>query len=139
MALLLVFQGYYWPKMTKDCGKYAQECEKCQKFMPIHHVSSNELISIASPWPITKWGIDIVGSLLQAPRHKQFMLVATDYFSKWVKAETFANIKDFDVVIFLWKNILWRFRLLTVIVADNGSQFISTRFKELCSTCKIKI
>lgn len=62
-----------------------------------------------------------------------------ELLSKWVEVEAFANIKDFDLVAFLWKNILCRFGVLRVIVTDNGFQFISTRFKEFCSAWKINI
>ncbi|RVX11162.1 hypothetical protein CK203_013254 [Vitis vinifera] len=41
--------------------------------------------------------MDIVGPLPAAPAQKKFMLVATDYFSKWVEAEAYASIKDKDV------------------------------------------
>ncbi|RVX19314.1 hypothetical protein CK203_008697 [Vitis vinifera] len=35
-----------------------------------------------------------------------FLLVATNYFSKWVKAEAYVSIKDKDVSKFIWKNIM---------------------------------
>ncbi|RVW17465.1 hypothetical protein CK203_085504 [Vitis vinifera] len=41
--------------------------------------------------------MDIVGPLPAAPAQKKFLLVATDYFSKWVEAEAYASIKDKDV------------------------------------------
>ena len=41
--------------------------------------------------------MDIVGPLPVATAQKKFLLVATDYFSKWVEAEAYANIKDKDV------------------------------------------
>ncbi|RVW84731.1 hypothetical protein CK203_046660 [Vitis vinifera] len=49
------------------------------------------------PWPFAQWGMDIVGPLPAAPAQKKFLLVATDYFSKWVEAEAYASIKDKDV------------------------------------------
>nr|CAN74249.1 hypothetical protein VITISV_035574 [Vitis vinifera] len=39
--------------------------------------------------------------------HKKFLLVATDYFSKWVEAEAYASIKDKDVTKF-FDNITFR-------------------------------
>ena len=46
---------------------------------------------------------------LSAAAQKKFLLVATDYFSKWVEAEAYASIKDKDVTKFVWKNIICRF------------------------------
>ncbi|RVW46756.1 Retrovirus-related Pol polyprotein from transposon 17.6 [Vitis vinifera] len=51
----------------------------------------------SGPWPFAQWGMDIVGPLPAAPAQKKFLLVATDYFSKWVEAEAYASIKDKDV------------------------------------------
>ncbi|RVW60310.1 hypothetical protein CK203_084066 [Vitis vinifera] len=48
------------------------------------------------PWPCAQWGMDIVGPLPAAPAQKKFLLVSTDYFSKWVEAEAYASIKDKD-------------------------------------------
>lgn len=38
--------------------------------------------------------MDIVGPLPITVAKKKFILVATDYFSKWVEAEAYVNIKD---------------------------------------------
>ncbi|RVW67544.1 hypothetical protein CK203_062360 [Vitis vinifera] len=93
-------QGYYWPTMKKDAAAYVQKCDKCQRYAPIPHVPSAALKSVSSPWPFAQWGMDIVGPLPAAPAQKKFLLVATDYFSKWVEAEAYASIKDKDVTKF---------------------------------------
>ena len=82
--------------------------------------------------------MDIVGPLLITTTQKKFLLVATDYFSKWVEAEAYANIKDKDVSKFVWKNIIYRFRIPQAIVADNGPQFDNIAFKTFCLEPKIK-
>ena len=42
-----------------------------------------------------------MGPLPIAATQKKFSFVATDYFSKWVEAEAYANIKDKDVSKFV--------------------------------------
>ncbi|RVW69914.1 hypothetical protein CK203_059112 [Vitis vinifera] len=86
-------QGYYWPTMKKDAAAYVKRCDKCQRYAPIPHMPSTTLKSISGPWPFAQWGMDIVGPLPAAPAQKKFLLVATDYFSKWVEAEAYASIK----------------------------------------------
>ena len=49
------------------------------------------------------------------------MIVATDYFSKWIEAEPLATIIELKVETFLWKHIFTRFRIPKVIVTDNGT------------------
>ena len=50
--------------------------------------------------------MDVVGPLLVAAAQKKFLLVSTDYFTKWVEAEAYTNIKDKDIFKFVWKNIV---------------------------------
>ena len=66
------------------------------------------------------------------------MLVAVDYFTKWVKAEALANIRDVDVKKFVWKNIVTRFGVPDLLILDNGLQFDSKAFRTFCSDLGIK-
>ena len=49
-----------------------------------------------------------------------FVLVAGDYFTKWVEAEVLVNIQDVDVKKFVWRNIVTRFGVPESLVSDNG-------------------
>lgn len=65
--------------------------------------------------------MDLVGPLLIDITQKKLLLVAIDYFSKWVEAEAYANIKDKYVTKFVWKNIVCRFEVPHAIVINNGT------------------
>uniref|UniRef100_UPI00200D0C82 integrase catalytic domain-containing protein n=1 Tax=Escherichia coli TaxID=562 RepID=UPI00200D0C82 len=69
----------------------------------------------------------------------KFCVVAVDYFSKWVEAEPLATISAKEVQKFVWKNIVCRFGIPRVLVADNGSQFIDKGFQEFISDLGIKM
>ena len=131
-------QGYYWPTMRSDSANYVRKCDRCQRLAPILRSSAQDLISITSPWPFAQWGIDIVGPLPTALAQKKLLLVATDYFNKWIKTEAFALIKDKDVTQFIWKNIVCRFGIPRSIVSDNGPQFDSRAYRNLFQKLKIK-
>ncbi|XP_074556839.1 uncharacterized protein LOC141812738 [Curcuma longa] len=53
--------------------------------------------------------MDIVGPFPTGPQQKKFLLIAVDYFSKWVEAEALARITEEAVIKFLWKNIVCRY------------------------------
>lgn len=53
--------------------------------------------------------MDIVGPLLIRLAQKKLLLITIDYFSKWVEGEAYANIKDKEIVKFVWKNIIYQF------------------------------
>ena len=108
--------GYYWPTMKSDAADYVRKCDPCQRMSPILRSLVQDLISISNPWSFAQWGIDIVGPFPTAPARKKLLLVATDYFSKWIKADAFTTIKDRDVTRFIWKNIVCRFGIPRSII-----------------------
>ena len=66
------------------------------------------------------------------------MLVAVDYFTKWVEAKALANIRDMDVKKFMWKSIVNRFRVLESLVSNNGLQFNNKVFRKYCNDLGFK-
>ena len=51
-------------------------------------------MTIASPWPFAQWGINSVGPFPQGKGEVKFLLVAIDYFTKWVEAKALATINE---------------------------------------------
>ena len=51
---------------------------------------------------------------------KVFLLIVTDYFSKWVEAEALSRITDLQIRKFLWTNVITRFGVPREIVTENG-------------------
>ena len=94
-------QGYYWPTMKLDAVEYVKKFDPCQRMSPILKSPVQDLVSITSPWSFAQWGIDIVGPLPTASAQKKLLLVATDYFNKWIEAHAFLSIKDKDVTRFI--------------------------------------
>ena len=79
-----------------------------------------------------------MGPLPQGKKHVKFLLVAIDYFTKWVEAEALSTIMGAKIRSFVWKNIVCRFGIPRMIVSDNGHQFYNQEFKSFCSELKIK-
>ena len=79
-----------------------------------------------------------MGPFPKAIGNKKYLLVCMDYFTKWVKAESLANIRDVDVKRFIWKNIVTRFGVPYVLISDNGLQFNSKTFRKYCFDLGIK-
>ena len=52
--------------------------------------------------------------------NRRWLLVGTDYFTKWVEAEQLANTRDVDARRFVWKNIVTQFRIPHTLISDNG-------------------
>ena len=79
-----------------------------------------------------------MGPFPQATGNMGFVIVATNYFTKWVEVEALANIRYVDVKKFIWKNIVTSFRIPNALVLDNGLQFDSKAYRKYYSDLAIK-
>ncbi|KAI5335891.1 hypothetical protein L3X38_026025 [Prunus dulcis] len=95
--------------MRKDSIEYARRYDRCQRYKPIPGLPVEEYHPQNSPWPFIQWAIDLVGHMPTAPANKEMMIVATDYFTKWIEAEALSSTKEADVERFIWKNVICRF------------------------------
>ena len=59
----------------------------------------------------------------KAPNGHEFILVAIDYFTKWVEAESYAVLNAKKVAKFIKKNIICRYGVPHDLVSDNGLHF----------------
>ena len=75
---------------------------------------------------------------LVVPTRNNFLLVETDYFTKWVEVEAFSTIKYKDITRFLWKSIICRFGIPRVIISYNGPQFDSSDYRKFCIELRIR-
>ena len=87
----------------------------------IIHSITELLLSVNSPYPFMKLAMDIVGPLPLASGQRKCILAIINYYSKWVEADALAQVKEKDVENFIWKEVIYRFRLPKEIVADNGT------------------
>ena len=79
-----------------------------------------------------------MGPFPKAVGNKRYLLICTDYFTKWIEAKPLANIRNVDVKRFIWKNIVTRFGVPYVLISDNGLQFNSKAFRKYFSDLGIK-
>ncbi|XP_061373314.1 uncharacterized protein LOC133315664, partial [Gastrolobium bilobum] len=129
--------GFCWPTMERDAYNHVKKCDKCQRFADVHRAPPEELTLITSPWPFHKWGMDILGPFPKATGRIQWLIVAIDYFTKWVEAEAVATITSQKVRKFFWRNVVYRFGIPGEVITDNGTQFTDSKFRELMTNLQI--
>nr|GEY85090.1 reverse transcriptase domain-containing protein [Tanacetum cinerariifolium] len=101
--------GYFWPTMHKDAQDMICKWSDCQIHRPF----------------------------LEGPGKFKFLIVAMDYFTKWIEAKAVATITGGQVKKFVWDNIVCRFGIPREIISDNGKQFADNPFKDWCDKLNI--
>lgn len=67
-------------------------------------------------------GIDVIGRFgPTASNEHRFILVAINYFTKWVEAVSYASVTKQVMARFLKKEIIYRYGVPNKIIIDNGS------------------
>ncbi|CAA0809043.1 Unknown protein, partial [Striga hermonthica] len=130
--------GYFWPRMREDAKAMVKKCLQCQKHGPLIHQPAEAMTTMSAPIPFAQWGIDLVGPMLQGTGQRKFLIVAVDYFTKWVEAEPLAKITEEKVIKFLYNNICCRFGVPKVLISDNGTQFNGKRIRAWCEDMRIE-
>ena len=103
---------------------YVKSYHDCQTHANLNHVPPSELYSMTSLWPFSVWGIDVIGGIApKASNGHEYILMAIDYFTKWVEAASYSILKAQHVARFLENNIICRFGVPQEIISDNSSHF----------------
>lgn len=139
LAVKVLRAGFYWPSIKKDCLEYVKKCSKCQMFADLHRAPPEELTTMTAPWPFAMWGVDILGPFPVARAQMKCIIVAVDYFTKWIETEAVATITAAKVKNFLWRRIVCQFGVPMALVMDNGTQFTSTLTREFCGDLGIEM
>jgi len=63
----------------------------------------------------------------------KYLVVAIEYFMKWIEDEAVAQFTAHKIQHFVWKNIVCRFGIPKRLVSDNGNQFASQQLGKLCT------
>ncbi|RVW90363.1 Pol polyprotein [Vitis vinifera] len=88
------------------------------------HVPPSELHALTSPWPFSVWGIDIIGKISpKSSSGHEFILVAIDYFTKWVEAASYARLTSSGVASFIRSHIICRYGVPHELISDRGVHF----------------
>jgi hypothetical protein len=119
--LLLRRVGFYWPTMVDDCIKHQKGCEASQRFGKTQLAPVGVMNSIMKPWPFGGWGLDFIGEIHpESSKGHQFILVATDYFTKWIEVVSLRNMAHREVISFVQEHIIYQFGVPQSLITDQG-------------------
>jgi hypothetical protein len=115
--------GYFWLTLIKDCIESVKKCHPCQIFSQKMRAHPAPMFPVITVGPFTKWGIDYTTCNPPSARGHRYIIVAVDYFTKWVEAMPTFKDDGETATLFLFNQIIARFGVPREIVTDHGSHF----------------
>ncbi|KAH9310603.1 hypothetical protein KI387_025638, partial [Taxus chinensis] len=98
--------GYYWSSLYKDVKRYIKRCDPCQRMGQPTFTNEMPLQPQVVIEPFEIWGLDFVGPFSPPSQGKEYILVCTDYVTKWAEVQALTNATEEAVVDFLWHRIM---------------------------------
>uniref|UniRef100_A0A2N9HVE6 RNA-directed DNA polymerase n=1 Tax=Fagus sylvatica TaxID=28930 RepID=A0A2N9HVE6_FAGSY len=123
---------------TKDTADFVKSCHTCQLQANLIHTHPTSLQNMATPWPFHTWGLDLIGPINPSSGGYIWILVATEYFSKWVEAIPLRKATGAAVANFIREHIITRFGIPHKIISDNGTPFVNKNVREVLEHYQIK-
>ncbi|XP_057734574.1 uncharacterized protein LOC130950023 [Arachis stenosperma] len=138
LARKLIRAGYYWPSMMEDSKEFVKKCAKWQENANFHRTLASKLSLLTSSQPFSQWGVDLLGPFPVSSGQVKYLIVAIDYYTKWIEAEPLASISSSNCRKFMWRQVITRFGIPEVVISDNETQFTDKKFIELLNGLGIK-
>jgi hypothetical protein len=89
-------------------------------------VPASMLHPVVKPWPFRGWGLDFIGEIRPSSfKGHRFILVAIDYFTKWIEAVPLRNMTHREVINFVQEHIIHIFGMPQTLTTDQGASFMS--------------
>ena len=124
---------FYWPQLRQDVEQWCRQCSACAQTKSPTTQARGPLNPSKVGFPMERMALDIVGPLPRTKRGNKYILVVADYFTRWVEAYGLPNTEASTVAKVLVNEWICRFGAPYAIHSDQGRNFESQLFAELCT------
>jgi hypothetical protein len=117
---------FWWPTMHDNLKDHIKSCETCNMSKDIpRKIGFYRPVPIGeNPWE--RVGIDILGPLKESNQGNKYVVVLTDYFTRWADAFAVPAIDALTVAKIIVEQCFCRFGIPLVLHSDQGQPFISS-------------
>ena len=122
----------YWPNWTSQVRLELRKCAPCAQYHRGKAPKQSFLNPFIAGEPFEVVAVDITGKHPKSARRNEYIVTAIDIFSKWAEAYPVRNHTAATVARVLTDNLFSRFGMPMRILTDQGTEFESNLFQELC-------
>lgn len=127
---------YFWPGMFNNIKAYVLSCTQCQKFKINRQRPVGKLQPIEPPTGIWELiGLDFVGPVPQSSSGNKYILVCTDYLSKYAVTQAVPNCTADTAARFLVEKAILQYGVPKQVITDRGTHFMASVFQAVAARC----
>ena len=132
-----VKRRFYWPGCKRDVYHWCQKCHTCAMIKPGGEKKKAPLVQQLSGAPLERLAIDLVGPLPRTPRNAAYILVCSDYFTKFTEAYPLTSKNTQEVAEKLVTEWFCRYGVPRQLHSDQGKEFTSKVITDICQCLNI--
>lgn len=133
-----VRQRFYWPGLDTDVRSTVRQCNVCASKKSPNKTRRAPLQQHQVGMPMERVALDIMGPLPESERGNRYIMVVGDYFTRWMEAYAIPDQKATTVATEFVNQFVCRFGVPSVLHSDQGRNFESAVFREMCSVLGIE-
>ena len=126
-----VRERFYWHNYSKDIVEYIKTCDKCLRYRKSNRSERANIQSIPMGRSFEMVAMDIL-ELPVTQRGNKYVLLVSDYFTRWPEAVSLKDQKAETVARALVEEVVSRHGVPAILLSDQGLNFESALIKELC-------
>ncbi|GFY05885.1 hypothetical protein TNCV_4405511 [Trichonephila clavipes] len=129
---------FYWPGMYRNVVRYVMHCRECQRRKSVPQRPPGRLVPIPPAIaPFHRIGIDLLGRFPKSAHGNKWIIVCTDYSSRYAITKALLTAEVDEIAKFLLEEIVLRHGAPRVIITDRGAVFRSRLVSSLVDLCNI--
>ena len=131
-------ERYYWPDMKMDARNYVKGCDVCLRRKGPVKTKRAPMKIVEAGIPMERIATDILGELPETESGNRYILVISDYYTKWTESFPMPNMEARTVARIIVEKVITRFGVPSYIHSDQGKQYEGSLFHEMCRLLGIK-
>ena len=130
-------EKYVWYGLGKDVSAFFSSCEVCNQNKMADRQGQCRMTEYQAGSPMERVHLDFLGPLPKTPRGNEYVLVMVDQFTKWVECIPLPNHSAIETARAAVNNFFSRFGMPFQVFSDQGRNFESKLFTEICKILEI--
>lgn len=129
---------YYWKGLYRSVKHYVSHCKECQRRKHVPQLPPGHLVPIPpAAAPFHRIGIDLLGRFPKSTTGNRWIIVCTDYLTRYAVTKPVPTAEAPEVAKFLVEDIILKHGAPRVMISDRGKVFQSRLVSEVMSRCDI--